>query len=65
MITLMNEQDIKTFIECMEESGDIWDESDVRRVYGNNTLEEALQNRKNELLWFANNIDKVINRNHI
>ena len=58
----MNNNEINTFIERMEEAGDIWKREDVERVYGNVSLEEALQDRMNDLHWFADIISKVINR---
>ena len=58
----MDDKDISIFIERMEEVGDIWDKEDVRRVYGDVSLEEALQDRQNDINWFADIISKVINR---
>ena len=58
----MNDIEINTFIERMDEEGDIWEHEDVERVYGDISLEEALQDRMNELHWFADILDKVINR---
>ena len=56
----MNNNEIKTFIERMEEAGDQWDREDVERVYGNVSLEEAIQDRMNDLNWFADILSKVI-----
>lgn len=47
----------------MEEMGDIWNEEDVHRVYGEMTLEEALQDRMNDIHIFADIVGKFINRN--
>ena len=58
----MNQGEINTFIERMEEIGDVWKEKDVRRVYGDKTLEEALQDRMADIHTFADIIEKVINR---
>ena len=58
----MNKTEINTFIERMEEIGDVWKEEDVRRVYGDKTLEEALQDRMTDIHTFADIIGKVINR---
>ena len=41
----MTNTEINEFIERMEEIGDIWEPEDVQRVYGDGTLEEALQDR--------------------
>ena len=58
----MTKGEISTFIERMEEIGDVWKEEDVRRVYGDKSLEEALQDRMNDIHTFADIIGKVINR---
>lgn len=58
----MDDKDIGIFIERMEEVGEIWDKEDVRRVYGDVSLEEALQDRQNDIIWFADIISKEINR---
>lgn len=58
----MNSNEISTFIERMEEAGDLWEREDVERVYGDVSLDEALQDRMNDLHWFADIISKVLNR---
>ena len=58
----MDNNDISTFIERMEEAGDIWEREDVERVYGAISLEEAIHDRMNDLNWFADILSKVINR---
>ena len=45
----------------MEEIGDVWDTADVERVYGNRTLEDALDDRMNDMMAFANIIGTIIN----
>ena len=45
----MTDAEIRTFIEDMEELNDIWEWDDVKRCYGNDTLEEALASRRAEL----------------
>ena len=57
----MNNNEIKSFINCMKEAGDTWEREDVKRVYGNMSLEEALQDRINDLHWFAGIVAKVTN----
>ena len=57
----MKETDIQFFIEEMEEIGDIWTEEDVRRVYAEDTLQEAIASRKAELWWKAQNISIYLN----
>ena len=58
----MNKSDVATFIEEMEEIGDVWTEEQVERVYGDSSLEEALADRKASIGTFFNIIGKVINR---
>lgn len=58
----MTKTEIYEFIEKMEEIGDVWEEADVKRVYGNRSLQEALDDRMGDMYAFANLIDVVINR---
>ena len=46
----------------MEEIGDIWTEEQVKEVYGNKSLEEALVDRKVSVEKLIDIIGKVINR---
>ena len=57
----MTKAEIETFIERMEEIGDVWEVEDVERVYGDSTLEEALEDRMGDMNWFANIIGTVLN----
>ena len=57
----MTKSEINTFIERMEEIGDIWEEEDVERVYGSRSLEEALNDRMSDMTAFANIIGTIIN----
>lgn len=57
----MTKAEIDTFIEHSEEIGDVWDTADVERVYGNRTLEDALDDRMNDMMAFANIIGTIIN----
>lgn len=57
----MNSIEIDTFIELMEEVNDIWTPEEVRRCYGNGTLEEAVLSRKQELKIMGNIYEKVVN----
>lgn len=57
----MKEEEIEIFIEKMEEIGDIWDPKDVKRVYGNRSLQDALDDRMSDMATFANIIKMVIN----
>lgn len=58
----MSELEISTFIERMEEIGDMWEPEDVERVYGDRTLDEALADRMNDMSMFASIIDTILNR---
>ena len=55
----MNDIEIKIFIDTLKESGDLWESDDVKRVYGNVSLEEALLDRINDLQWFSIIITKA------
>ena len=58
----MSEQEINEFIKKMKRIGDIWEKPDFKRVYGEVSLEDALQDRMVDINWFADIISKVINR---
>lgn len=58
----MNKTEVSTFIEEMEEIGDVWTPEQVEDVYGNSTLEEALADRKASVSTFFDIIGKVINK---
>lgn len=57
----MTKQEIHEFIDKMEEIGDVWEESDVDRVYGEMTLEAALNDRRSAVDKFFGIIGKVLN----
>lgn len=58
----MSEIEIHTFIERMEEIGDVWEREDVECVYGDRTLEEALEDRMNDMNMFGSIISTILNR---
>lgn len=58
----MTKTEINTFIETMEEFGDIWTTDQVEEVYGSNTLDEAIADRRSSHEKMADLIGKVINR---
>ena len=58
----MTKAEIETFIERMEEIGDVWEPEDVERVYGDRTLNDALENRMGDMMAFGNIMAAVINR---
>ena len=57
----MTKVEINTFIETMEEFGDIWTANQVEEIYGSSTLEEAIADRKSSHEKMADLIGKVIN----
>ena len=58
----MKKSDVRTFIETMEELGDIWTEEQVQDVYGDTSLKKALKDRRASLSIMSDIIGKVINR---
>ena len=58
----MTKTEINTFIETMEEFGDVWTADQVEEVYGNSTLDEAITDRRSSHEKMADLIGKVINR---
>lgn len=58
----MTKTEINTFIETMEEFGDMWTADQVEEIYGNSTLDEAIADRKASHKKMADLIGKVINR---
>lgn len=59
----MKKKEIAVFIEEMESIGDIWTPEQVKDVYGDSSLGEALADRKAALGTFFDIIGKVINNN--
>lgn len=58
----MNTIEINTFIEDMENYGDYWTEEQVKEVYGDKTLKEALNDRYACLSIMGNIVGTVLNR---
>ena len=58
----MRKKDVDTFIEEMEAIGDEWTPEQVEDVYGDSSLEEALDDRKATIGTSFDIIGKVINR---
>ena len=52
----MKKKDIQVFIEKMLEIGDEWTDEQVKDVYGNKTLEDALIERKKEVGMFLSTL---------
>ena len=42
----MTDREVEIFIEEMGHLGDLWDEEQVKRIYGDKSLEDALDERK-------------------
>lgn len=57
----MTNVEIATFIERMEEIGDVWEEADVKRVYGDYSLADALNDRMGDVMAFGNIVNTIIN----
>ena len=58
----MTKTEINEFIETMGEFGDEWTPEEVERVYGNTSLQDALDDRKSCVAKFAVGIDAIMNR---
>lgn len=58
----MTSQEITTFIETMEEIGDIWTPEQVKDAYGVSTLNDAIFDRKSHIEKLTGIIGKVIDR---
>ena len=58
----MNNQEINEFIEQMETIGDSWTVDQVKDVYGNTSLEDALKDRKSSVDQLLSIMGKGINR---
>ncbi len=58
----MNKNDIMTFIEEMEAIGDEWTEEQVKDVYGNSSLSDAISDRKASISTFFDIIGNVLDR---
>ena len=56
----MTKTEINTFIETMEQLGDEWTPDQVREIYGDKTLDEALSSRKKQVSSFLNAIGQAI-----
>lgn len=52
----MTKTEMNEFIEIMGEIGDVWEVEDVERVYGDKSLEDALNARKTSIGMLFNNI---------
>lgn len=59
----MNKQEILYFIEETGNFGDKWTIEQVKDVFGDMSLREALLKRKGEISQFVSIIETVINRN--
>lgn len=58
----MTTEEINTFIETMEELGDVWTVERVKDVYSDKSLEEAINDRKAILAQFGSIIGTLLNR---
>ena len=58
----MTTEEINTFIETMEEFGDVWTIERVKDVYGDKSLKEAINDLKSILAQFGSIIGTLLNR---
>lgn len=58
----MTKAEINTFIETMEEIGDIWTPEQVEDIYGDKTLDEALADRKSACNKLGDIISTIIHQ---
>ena len=58
----MNKSEVNEFIERMEELGDTWEPEDVMRVFGDESLEDAIQKRLAQLDTFGGILGTILNR---
>ena len=58
----MNKHEVNEFIERMEELGDTWEPEDVMRVFGDESLEDAIQKRRTQLDTFGGILGTILNR---
>lgn len=58
----MKKKDISKFIEEMGAIGDDWTAEQVNDVYGDYSLDEALEDRKSSVGLFFDIVGKVLNR---
>lgn len=58
----MNKVEIDTFIETTGEFGDVWTVEQVRDVYGDKSLDEALADRRASYEHISNIIGNSINK---
>lgn len=57
----MNKREIAEFIEEMETIGDVWTPEQVKDVYGDTSLDDALADRKASIGTFFDILGKAIN----
>lgn len=58
----MTKIEINTFIEQMAEFGDVWTPEEVKNVYGDRTLEDAIADREAIHIYWRNINDVIINQ---
>ena len=57
----MTEQERQEFINRMEEIGDHWEDEEVKSVYGNMSLDDAINDRMGSMNIFGNILGTVLN----
>ena len=56
----MTDNEINMFIDAMSDLGDVWDFADAKRVYGEFTLEDAINERQSLAGKHLNNIAAIL-----
>lgn len=56
----MTETEINEFIKHMNQIGDVWTPEQVRDVYNNHTLEDAIKERESLVGMHLNNLASLI-----
>lgn len=57
----MTKQEIEIFINEMKPIGDEWTDEQVKDVYGNSSLADAISDRKATIGHFVDNFNKILN----
>ena len=58
----MNKHEVNEFIERMEELSYTWESQDDMRVFGDESLEDAIQKRRAQLDTFGGILGTILNR---
>lgn len=56
----MTDNDIEIFIEEMDNMGDHWEKDDVKNIYSDKSLDEALEERKTSIAMLDDIIGQLL-----